>query len=730
MKKWFFLLALAAALAGYWAPWVHHKASALVLTGLDMGEFVKFLPQFRSGELRFLREVFYLPLLLSSLSFILMASSPALSYPRWARGLLLMLAWAMALSMLPPAWSPPILLKSEFIRQTIAIVFCLTLPLAWPILKRIPSSALYSFLLLASLLGSILPSVYFEKTRPFIVMLYTQPIGWGWGIYLMLAGFAFLAGLSLSELVRRKGQKVTDGGSPEALVQPGSIARAAGILAAGNIASRVMGLGRETIIAHYFGATGEVSAFRVASIIPTMVYELLIGGMLSAALVPVLSEYASSERKEELGRVVGIVLGVFGLGLGVVVLMIELFAPLVAWLLGGGFSVELRRITTNLIRIIIPALLIFGSSGILTGLLYSLKRFSAPAFGAAVYNLGIILAAPLFSRFLDIYSLALGIVMGALLQFLILIPSLRDIPIKLSFNLRHPALKRIFMLYLPIAAGLIISEIQVAIDRNLASRTGPSSIAWMANATTLIQFPHGLISIAISTAILPTLARIALSREKNEEFLATLASGIKMVLAAAIPATVGLFILSYPIIATIFEHGRFTPYDTQYTVLALRLYLIGLVFASVDWPLNYAFYARKDTFTPAAVGVLSVLVYLGVALTLMKPMGMAGLVLADSAKHLSHCITMLLMLHRKVGSLKGYGISSTILKGALASLAMAFAVGEVLQVIPMGSFQGKLTAVIAGGFVGAGIYLAMAMIMRMEEILLIKEAVLSRLRRI
>lgn len=730
MKKWLFLLALVAALSGYWAPWVHHKASALVLTGLDMGEFVKFLPQFRSGELRFRREVFYLPLLLSSLSSILMASSPAFSYPMWARGLLLMLAWAMALSMLPPAWSPPLLLRSEFIYQTIAIIFCLTLPFAWPILKRIPSSALYSFLFLASLLSSILPSLYFEKTRPFIVMLYAQPISWGWGVYLMLAGFALLAGLSLSELVRRKGQKVMDGGSSEAFVQPGSIARAAGILAAGNIASRVMGLGRETIIAHYFGATGEVSAFRVASIIPTMVYELLIGGMLSAALVPVLSEYASSERKEELGRAVGIVLGVFGLSLGVIVLMIELFAPLVAWLLGGGFSVELRRITTNLIRIIIPALLIFGSSGILTGLLYSLKRFSAPAFGAAVYNLGIILAAPLFSRFLDIYSLAMGIVLGALFQFLILIPSLRDIPIKLSLNLRHPALKRIFMLYLPIAAGLIISEIQVAIDRNLASRTGSSSIAWMANATTLIQFPHGLISIAISTAILPTLARIALSREKNEEFLATLASGIKLVLAAAIPATVGLFILSYPIIATIFEHGRFTPYDTQYTVLALRLYLIGLVFASVDWPLNYAFYARKDTFTPAAVGVLSVLVYLGVALTLMKPLGMAGLVLADSAKHISHCITMLIMLHWKIGSLKGYGISSTILKGALASLAMAFAVGEVLQVIPINSFQGRLTAVVAGGAVGTGIYLAMAMIMKMEEILLIKEAVLSRLRRV
>ncbi len=729
MRKWLFLLALLLALAGYWAPWVNHRASALVLTGLDMAEYVKFLPQFRSGELRFMREVFYLPLFLSSVSLTLLASSAGLGYPAWAKGLMVLLAWAMALSMLPPAWSPPILFQPEFIRQTVAIAFCLALPLAWPLLRKTPAHVLWLFLLFTSLAGGALPALYFERTRPFIASIYARPLSWGWGLYLMLVGFALLAGLSFRELIRGLSRKLPDGGSPEAFAQPGAIARAAGILAAGNVASRVMGLGRETIIAHYFGATGEVSAFRVASIIPTMVYELLIGGMLSAALVPVLSEYAASGKKEELGRAVGIVLGVFGLSLGIMVGAIELGAPAVAWLLGGGFSPELRSVAISLIRIIIPALLIFGCSGILTGLLYSLRRFSAPAFGAAVYNLGIILAAPLLSRSLGIYSLGLGIILGALFQFAILLPSLRDIPVRLSLNLKHPALRRIILLYLPIAAGLIVSEIQIAVDRNLASRTGPSSIAWMANATTLIQFPHGLISIAISTAILPTLARLAISREKVEEFLATLASGIRMVLAAAIPAAVGLFVLSYPIIALIFEHGRFTSYDTSRTVLALRLYLIGLVFASVDWPLNYAFYARKDTLTPAAVGVLSVLVYLVVALALMKPLGMAGLVLADSAKHMSHCLTMLFMLSRRVGSLRGHGVSRTILKGGLASLAMALAVAEVAQAIPQSSFQGRLMVVAAGGITGAGVYLAAAMLMKMEEVLLLKDAFLSRLRR-
>lgn len=508
------------------------------------------------------------------------------------------------------------------------------------------------------------------------------------------------------------------------------IARAAGILALGNVASRVMGLGRETIIAHFFGATGLVSAFRVASIIPLMIYELLIGGMLSAALVPVLSEYTAQERRQELGRVVGVVLAVFGLALGIVVFLIELAAPLVTWLLSGGFSPELQRVTTLLIRMVIPAVLIFGASGIITGLLYSLKRFTAPAFGAALYNLGIILAAPLLAERLGIRSLAVGVLLGASLQLLIQLPFLKDVPVRLSLDLSHPALRRIFLLYIPVAASLVISQVQITIDRNLASRTGPSSIAWMANATTLIQFPHGLIAVAVSTAILPSLSAYAASSlrsGKEKDFMETLGLGIRMVLAAVLPAAVGLFVLSRPIVGLIFEHGRFTAFDTSRTVLALRLYLIGLVFAAVDWPLNHAFYARKDTFTPALVGIFSVLVYLAVALVLIKPLGMAGLVLADSVKHISHASTMLVLLQRRIGSLRGHRIASTAIRGAGASLTMGMVVWGVTVVLSNHVGSESITAralnVLAGGGAGLASYLSLAFLLGVEEVKLLGKMV-------
>jgi len=192
------------------------------------------------------------------------------------------------------------------------------------------------------------------------------------------------------------------------------IARATGIIALGNVVSRVLGLVREQIITYYFGATGLVSAFDIASTIPSMIYDMLIGGMLSAALVPVFSEVGERDGQAALWGVFSRVLSLIALVLGVVVLLLELLAPQVAWLLtgsfadvlGGAFRPELQDAVARMIRIIAPATLFFGVSGIITGLLYALKRFTFPAFAAAVFNLGIIIATPLLAGRLDAFSLA------------------------------------------------------------------------------------------------------------------------------------------------------------------------------------------------------------------------------------------------------------------------------------------------------------------------------------
>lgn len=511
----------------------------------------------------------------------------------------------------------------------------------------------------------------------------------------------------------------------------GSIARAAGIIALGNIASRILGLVRVQIIAYLFGASGLVSVFYVASAVPNMVYDLLIGGTLSAALVPVFSQVTEHEGRPALWEVFNRVASLVALVLAGLVILVEVLAPQIAWLLGGGFDPQLQHALAQMLRIIAPAMLFFGLSGIVTGLLYALKRFTYPAFGAAVFNLGIVVAAPLLAGRLDAFSLAVGVLLGSVLQLLIQTPDLRDVRLRFRLDLAHPALRRILALYLPIGLGLLVSNAQIAIDRRLASGTGDSSVAWMANATTLIQLPHGLVAVAISLAVLPTLSRLS-ARGEVAGFRATLGQGLRLVLVLILPATLGLLVLGKPIIGLLFEHGEFAAYDTLWTARALYFYLAGLVFAAIDWPLNYAFYARHDTLTPAVVGVVSVGIYLAVALSLVGPMGMLGLVLADSAKHFGHALIMLALTHRRIGGLVALGLGQTAGKALLASAGMAavaiVSLAGVQALVGTESLGARFLAVALPGGLALATFVGLASLLRIGEIQLLRNLVARRLR--
>lgn len=491
----------------------------------------------------------------------------------------------------------------------------------------------------------------------------------------------------------------------------------------GQVASRVLGLVRETVISHLFGATGLVSAFRVAAIVPTIVYDLLIGGMISAALVPVISDYAQPERRDELWKLLSLLFSLAVVVLAIVVLALELGAPLVAWLLGGGLGLILQTQTTRLARLIMPTIFFFGLSGVATGFLYARQRFIYPAFGAALFNTGIILGALVLSPRLGIASLSLGVLLGSVLQLAIQLPGLRDLRFNFTLSFDHPGLRRIVRLYIPVLLGLVVSQMGTAIDRNLASRTGPRSIAWMYNATTLIQFPLGLVATAISAAVLPSLSLFA-TIEEMARFRRTLATGLRMVLILILPATAGLLALAAPVIALIFEHGAFQPHDTLQTAQALRWYLLGLPFAAIDQPLIFAFYARKDTKTPVLVGLFSILVYLTVALATIRPMGMIGLVFANSMQWASHALVMLVLAHRRLGLLRGQGLILALGKALLASTLMAlmaYGTAKGLGAFAGAGLLGESLIVVGAGGMGFLTYILLIFVLRSQEAGLVVE---------
>jgi putative peptidoglycan lipid II flippase len=511
----------------------------------------------------------------------------------------------------------------------------------------------------------------------------------------------------------------------------------------GSAFSRVLGIVREQVIAGLFGASAAVDAFTVATRIPTIVFDLLIGGMISAALVPVFSDYAASrEEEDELWRVASTVLNLAALGLTLLVALLIVAAPGLAEFFGGGAASGTRELTEAMLRVTMPAVLLMGLSGVLTAILYSRQRFTLPATALSMYNLGIILAAVLLHRLLGVQALVVGVLVGTLLQVLVQAFGLRRMRYRLLLEWRHPAIRRIAKLYLPVAAGLLVSAAGTAIDTNLATRTGEGNLSAMRFATTLMQFPLGLIGAAVSAAVLPRLAQTFARRQGETastkvleaEFRHTLVQGLKLVLLTILPATVGLVVLREPIIRVLFERGAFLAADTQRTALAFLFYAPGIPAAALDQVLIFAFYARKDTRTPVLVGVAAVGVYIVTALALVGPWGMPGLAFAIAMQWTAHLAIMTVLAARRLGGGFLVDVADTAARAAVAALAMAVAVyllwPEVARALPSDSLVALLAGLVAASLAGGVLYVAGLFALRVPEAGRARALLLARARRL
>ena len=477
-----------------------------------------------------------------------------------------------------------------------------------------------------------------------------------------------------------------------------NVVGASGILALGNIFSRILGLMRETVLTFLFGASGAVDAFQVAIIVPRAIYDLLIGGHINGAIVPVLSEIITLRGKEELWRVVSILISLVTVALALLVLLIEIFAPQIVMAVASGADASTVRLATEMLRMTAPALICMSLFAVFSGTLFALRSFTLPAFAGVVFNACTVLVTlalvpsmalqPNFGVTTSLHPfelarpangimvVAVGWLIGAIAQMALQLPGLRLRRLRLSIRWRHPALRNIALLYAPVMFSLIMDTLIIRpFSYNIANQTGAGGIAYMVWATTLIQFPQGLVATAISIAILPTLARQSseMTDDSHRAFQDTLGLGLRLTTTLILPAATGLFVLAIPIIALLFEHGAFVAADTQITAQALRLYLIGLPFAAVDLLLVFAFYARKDTLTPALVGVVSLICYMGAALLLFDSFGLFSLMIADSLKHFVHASISAVLLWRRLDGFGSQRMAITIFKTATASLIMTAA---------------------------------------------------------
>ncbi len=460
--------------------------------------------------------------------------------------------------------------------------------------------------------------------------------------------------------------------------------------------------------------------------------------MLQAALVPVLSSYTARDRREEFRRIVGALLVWAFLVVGTAVVLVALGARWVVWgmtALGGGEAARgpaTFQLTVQLVRLIVPAVLFLALSTILMAGLYALQRFTLPSLALSVRNAAIVASALLLGHSLGVQSLVIGVLVGAVGLVLLQLWGLRDCLPRPNLELWHPAIRRVFFLYLPIFLGLFANTLALTVDRNLAWGVDPHALGAMRYATTLNQMILGLVAAATSLAALPTLSRHHAVGDEDA-YQRTLSLGLKFVALLIFPATLGMAALSWPIVTLLFYHGATDLVGARAIWIALLGYLPGTVFAAFDQVLIFAAYARQNTRTPVLVGVLSVGVYFLVALTLVRPLGMLGLVLGNTAQFIAHTLVMWWILRRWLGRVGDGTVARTLRASLSAALVMAVIVGLFASLTSAwypperSGLLWRLTVVTAGVGIGALGYGMLLRALRVEEALAFTRALRTRL---
>lgn len=455
------------------------------------------------------------------------------------------------------------------------------------------------------------------------------------------------------------------------------IAGAAGIVAFGTLISRILGFVRDMILANLFGATVAADAFYVAFRIPNLLRELFAEGSMSAAFIPVFTEYLSKKSRSEAKELASAAFTTLVLLLCMVVALGILFSPqLIQWIAPGFVQDRYKfSLTVSMTRIMFPFLLFISLAALAMGILNSTRRFAPPALASGVFNVVSILFVFGFTPLLPepVYGAAIGVALGGLAQFLVQVPALYQEGFPLSFRRPlwplHPGVVQMGKLLLPTTLGLSVTQVNVLVNTLLASYLTAGSVTYLYFGMRLIHFPLGIFAVALSTAILPTLST-QVAKGDTEGVRRTFSFGLRLVFFITFPAMMGLILFRIPIVHLLFEHGEFGRVATLGTASAILFYSIGLwAFAGIRIVVP-VFYSLQDTKTPVKIGLAAVVTNVILNLILMGPLQHGGLALATSLSAILNFSLLLLVLRRRIGRVDGKRILNAHLKVLFASTSL------------------------------------------------------------
>lgn len=484
--------------------------------------------------------------------------------------------------------------------------------------------------------------------------------------------------------------KGTDSSEPERKA-PGLL-RSSGLVGSMTMLSRVLGLVRDTVFARVIGADGLADAFFVAFQIPNFFRRLFAEGAFSQAFVPVLAEYRQKGSQAAVKSLVDNVAGVLGSSLILLTVLVVIASPLVTGLFAFGFWLDHPvkfAAASDMLRITFPYLLLISLTGFAGSILNSYDRFAVPAFTPVLLNVSLISAALIAAPWFDsaVYALAWGVAVAGLVQLLFQLPFLHQLHLlpspKLGF--KDEGVRKILTLMAPAIFGVSVSQINLLLDKMIASFLPTGSISWLYYSDRLAELPLGVFGIAIATVILPSLSR-QFSAQSAEQFSSTMDWALRMIFLIAVPAAVALIILAEPILLTLFYYGeKITQSDILMSTLSLRAYALGLMAFMLIKVLAPGYFARQDTKTPVKFGVVAMVSNMFMNLLFAVPLyyffniGHVGLALATA------CSAMLnaWLLYRGLRIANVYNPSTGWLRFfvtlLMATAVMAFVLLMMLQ---------------------------------------------------
>jgi len=512
------------------------------------------------------------------------------------------------------------------------------------------------------------------------------------------------------------------------------LARSGVIFAVATGLSRVIGLVREIVQAALFGISGKVNAFEIAFLIPNTVRSLVADSALSAAFVPVFSDLLVKGERKRAWRVASSLFWLMLLGLGGLTALFVVVAPWVMAVFHYGPGQQYGALAAGLARILFPLVLVLGLTGIVVGILNSYDHFTVPALTPVAWNLVILLGLALgvessHSKATRLYFYAVAILVATIVQFLLPLPWLRgrDDRLRMVIDIHDPAVRRTFVLMVPVTIGLGLININAVIDQLFATHflnphLAPAAIV---RAFRLYMLPQGMFSVAVATVLFPLLSRHA-SREDWDAFRRTVVTGLRLISFLLVPASAAAAVLAAPIVRLLYQHGNFTTHDTAIVAPCLAAFALGLTFNGTMLMLNRGFFSLQSPWIPSwvALGNLGLNALFD---AVFYRLGIWGIPLSTSLVNIAGTWALIVLFRRRMG---GFGLTETARSFGLvtvASAALAAVAWAVWRLIDSGIGHSLPAQVVS---LGLGLGLGYAVFFGACRLLGVRELeTLSRLRR-